>query len=273
MDIFVSHVRRKQLPTFVFPDGYKRSRLLRHVSQQPEKTGDDDVGCWSGSAERRLKRKNDPEMVDVKPDKPAKRVSISPQLLESVSPEKVVEVGLVELLKLERLTTGDIHSNSEVRSAGEHLGGEEGIIGNHVQMGGTVVHDSVNLTEKTFVCKSNFPEVKSEVMLEKPSHRKELLTSCEVPNSLTGETCQIGLNGDKGAVDAAQELVKPFNQTMSKENAESVFEPSCNTQNLSCEGDVCAADLDSPLESGCFNESGVFQNSLSEDLEVVNFNS
>ena len=264
MDIFVSHVRRKQLPTFVFPDGYKRSRLSRHVSQQPEKTCDDDVGCWSGSAERRLKRKNDPEMVDVKPDKPAKRVSISPQLPESVSPESsrsrssgTSQVSFSEGVRLERLTTGDIHSNSEVRSAGEHLGGEEGIIGNHVQMGGTVVHDSVTLTEKTFVCKSNFPEVKSEVMLEKPSHRKELLTSCEVPNSLTGETCQIGLNEDKvglayvetaetrstgrllnwteGAVDAAQELVKPFNQTMSKENAESVFEPSCNTQNLSCE--------------------------------------
>ena len=41
----------------------------------------------------------------------------------------------------------------------------------------------------------------------------------------------------------------------------------------SLQGDVCAADLDSPLESGCFNESGVFQNSLSEDLEVVNLNS
>uniref|UniRef100_A0A2N9G5J5 Uncharacterized protein n=1 Tax=Fagus sylvatica TaxID=28930 RepID=A0A2N9G5J5_FAGSY len=207
MDIFVSHVRRKQLPTFVFPDGYKRSRLSRHVSQQPEKTCDDDVGCWSGSAERRLKRKNDPEMVDVKPDKPAKRVSISPQLPELVSPE-----------------------SSRSRSSGtSQVSFSEG-------MGGTVVYDSVTLTEKTFVCKSNFPEVKSEVMLEKPSHRKELLTSCEVPNSLTGETSQIGLNGDKvglayvetaetgstgrllnwteGAVDAAQELVKPFNQTM-----------------------------------------------------------
>lgn len=26
MDIFVSHVRRKQIPTYVFPDGYKSSR-------------------------------------------------------------------------------------------------------------------------------------------------------------------------------------------------------------------------------------------------------
>ncbi|KAF3944170.1 hypothetical protein CMV_029343 [Castanea mollissima] len=102
-------------------------------------------------------------------------------------------------------------------------------------MGGTVVHDSVTLREKIFVCKSNFPEVRNEVMLteavEKPSPRRELLASCEVPNSLAGETYQIGLNGDEvgiaymksvetrstgrllnwteGAVDTAQELVKP----------------------------------------------------------------
>ncbi|XP_062164980.1 nuclear poly(A) polymerase 4-like [Alnus glutinosa] len=87
MDIFVSHVRRKQLPAFVFPDGYKRSRLSRHGSQQAEKTCEDDVGCWSGSAERRLKRKYDPETVDVKPEKPEKRVSISPQPPELVTPE------------------------------------------------------------------------------------------------------------------------------------------------------------------------------------------
>ncbi|KAL4604471.1 hypothetical protein ACB092_10G196000 [Castanea dentata] len=284
MDIFVSHVRRKQLPSFVFPDGYKRSRLSRHISQQPERPCDNAVGCLSGSSERGLKRKNDPEMVDLKPDKPEKRVSISPQLPESVSPESS---------RLECSITGDVDSNAEVRSSSGQLGGEEGIIGNHVQMDGMVVHDSVTLREKIFVCKSNFPEVRNEVMpteaVEKPSPRRELLASCEVPNSLAGETCQIGLNGDKvgmaymesaetgstgrllnwteGAVDAAQELVKPCNQTMGKENAESVFEPSCNTQNLSCEGDVCAADLVSPLENGCSNASGVFQDSLSEDLE------
>lgn len=41
----------------------------------------------------------------------------------------------------------------------------------------------------------------------------------------------------------------------------------------SLQGDVCAADLVSPLENGCSNASGVFQDSLSEDLEVLNLNS
>ena len=267
MDIFVSHVRRKQLPAFVFPDGHKRSRLSRHVSQQAEKTCEDDVGSWSGSAERRLKRKNDPEMVDVKPEKPEKRVSISPQPPELVTPESstsrsggVSQVSFSEGVRLECLT-GHVDSNSEVRSSSGLLGSEEGIIRNHVQMGETVVNDRINLTEQSFVSSYDSPEVRNEVILteavEKPSPGKESPTSYELPNSVSGETCQIGLNGDKvgiaymesaetgstcrmlnwteDAVDADQELAKPFNQTMGKENAESVLEPSCNTRNLSCE--------------------------------------
>ncbi|KAE8056636.1 hypothetical protein FH972_013387 [Carpinus fangiana] len=304
MDIFVSHVRRKQLPAFVFPDGHKRSRLSRHVSQQAEKTCEDDVGSWSGSAERRLKRKNDPEMVDVKPEKPEKRVSISPQPPELVTPESstsrsggVSQVSFSEGARLECLT-GHVDSNSEVRSSSGLLGSEEGIIRNHVRMGETVVNDRVILTEQSFVSSYDSPEVRNEVILteavEKPSPGKESPTSYELPNSVSGETCQIGLNGDKvgiaymesaetgstcrilnwteDAVDADQELAKPCNQTMGKENAESVLEPSCNTRNLSCEGNVCAADPNLLLQNECFNVSEVFQNGLSEDLEVLNLN-
>lgn len=49
MDIFVSHVRRRQLPAYIFPEGYKRQRQLKHT---PE-------GSSSPSSERRFKRKHE----------------------------------------------------------------------------------------------------------------------------------------------------------------------------------------------------------------------
>ncbi|KAI8531032.1 hypothetical protein RHMOL_Rhmol11G0106100 [Rhododendron molle] len=91
MDIHVSHVRRKQIPAYVFPDGYKRSRPSRHTNQQAERTSEEDAeGCRSQSAEKQLKRKKDSELVDAEKDVPAKRVSISPQRVGSVSPASVI---------------------------------------------------------------------------------------------------------------------------------------------------------------------------------------
>jgi len=205
------------------------------------------VGCWSGSAERRLKRKNDPETVDVKLEKPEKRVSISPQPPELVTPESrtsrsggVSQVSFSEGVRLECLT-GHVDSNSEVRSSGGLFGNEEAIIENHVQMGETVVNDSVNLTEQAFVSSYNLPEVRNEVMVteavEKPdmySQNGDKVEIAYMESAETGSTCRL-LNWTEGAVDADQEVVKPCNQTMGKENAESVLEPSCSTRNLSCE--------------------------------------
>ncbi|PON71368.1 Poly(A) polymerase [Trema orientale] len=128
MDICVSHVRRKQLPTFVFPDGYKRSRLSRHVSPQAKKISEDAAGCRPSSAEK--KRKNDSEAVDEKPIKQQKRDSISPQLPASVSPESNRSGGN----RLEGLRTGDANCTSEVRSSGGLLESEKHIIGNNVEM-------------------------------------------------------------------------------------------------------------------------------------------
>ncbi|KAI7987037.1 hypothetical protein LOK49_LG13G02342 [Camellia lanceoleosa] len=88
MDIYVSHVRRKQIPSYVFPDGFKRSGLLRHANHQSERTSEEDAkGCRSHSAEKQLKRKRDSKMVNSKTDKLEKRASISPLRPWSVSPE------------------------------------------------------------------------------------------------------------------------------------------------------------------------------------------
>ncbi|KHG25025.1 hypothetical protein F383_00929 [Gossypium arboreum] len=52
MDIYVSHVFRKQLPGFVFPDGYRRPQSSRHPNQHSGKTCEVVTRSQSGSAER-----------------------------------------------------------------------------------------------------------------------------------------------------------------------------------------------------------------------------
>lgn len=78
MDIFVSHVRRRQLPTYIFPEGYKRQRPLRHT---PE-------GSSSPSSERRFKRKHD---ASGPPGKPKKTSFGSPECSIPVNPEIACE--------------------------------------------------------------------------------------------------------------------------------------------------------------------------------------
>jgi len=85
MVIYVSHVRRKQLPSYVFPEGYKRPR--RNASQQVGRMCDDADGDSSGSIDRRLKRRTYSDAGDVAPSRLEKRASISPQRLGSLSPE------------------------------------------------------------------------------------------------------------------------------------------------------------------------------------------
>ncbi|KAI7989737.1 Serine/threonine-protein kinase TOR [Camellia lanceoleosa] len=55
---------QKQIPSYVFPYGYKRSPLSRHANQQSERTSEEDAeGCRSHSAEKQLKWKRDSEML------------------------------------------------------------------------------------------------------------------------------------------------------------------------------------------------------------------
>lgn len=88
MDVFVSHVRRRQLPPFVFPNGYRRPRQSRNQNQQGGKPGEDGTVPHSSSVvERHVKRKSEDEVMDARPDKAEKRASLSPQSLDIVSPE------------------------------------------------------------------------------------------------------------------------------------------------------------------------------------------
>ncbi|KAL3631950.1 Nuclear poly(A) polymerase 4 [Castilleja foliolosa] len=87
MEIYVSHVRRRQIPTYVLPEGYKRSRRMGVSQQQVDKTSSECGGAFRpGYAERVIKRKVDlcgPELKG----SPDKRHSASPQRQVSVSPD------------------------------------------------------------------------------------------------------------------------------------------------------------------------------------------
>ncbi|KAE9584636.1 putative polynucleotide adenylyltransferase [Lupinus albus] len=61
MDIYVSHVRRRQIPSYVFPDGYKRPRPSRPTPQMetsPKSFHEDEVS-GAEHRERNHKRKHD----------------------------------------------------------------------------------------------------------------------------------------------------------------------------------------------------------------------
>ncbi|RDX73835.1 Nuclear poly(A) polymerase 2, partial [Mucuna pruriens] len=75
MGIYVSHVRRRQIPCYVFPDGYKRFRSLKTTSQHDNhKSFHEDVVSGTEHVERIRKRKNN-DGVGVKHDGILKRQS------------------------------------------------------------------------------------------------------------------------------------------------------------------------------------------------------
>ncbi|XP_015694152.1 nuclear poly(A) polymerase 4 isoform X3 [Oryza brachyantha] len=86
MELAVSHVRRKQIPSYVFPEGYKRPRPLRHINhqQQSNKNNVED-GAANRSPDGQPKRKHDAAgAYDSEPGRTAKRTSMSP----SISPNR-----------------------------------------------------------------------------------------------------------------------------------------------------------------------------------------
>ncbi|KAF2927193.1 nuclear poly(A) polymerase 4 isoform X3 [Oryza sativa Japonica Group] len=82
MELAVSHVRRKQIPSYVFPEGYKRPRPSRHINH-PQQSNKNDVedGTANRSPDGQPKRKHDTAGVyDSEPGRSVKRASISPSI-------------------------------------------------------------------------------------------------------------------------------------------------------------------------------------------------
>ncbi|XP_028777793.1 nuclear poly(A) polymerase 4 isoform X1 [Neltuma alba] len=164
MEVYVSHVRRRQLPAFVFPGGYKRTRMSKHLSHLAEKMGEDATKCYLESAERCIKRKNDTE-TDVKPIKREKQASISPQRLESASPANSnrsggisqTSIDLIEGTKINNSINKDVDGNLEIKSPGRQLGGGTDTLGSVTQRNEAGVVDS-----KLDKMQSESPEVQNE---------------------------------------------------------------------------------------------------------------
>ncbi|KAJ1409799.1 polymerase, nucleotidyl transferase domain [Sesbania bispinosa] len=238
MEIHVSHVRRKQLPVFVFPDGYKRTRMPRNVSHLAEKTGDDTTRCYSGSrsSERCIKRKNNPEMEDqdVKEDKPEKRASVSPQRLDCVSPESCtsklggtpqMNIECIERVRLVDSTMKDADNNCEIKSS-------DGLLGS----GTSTEVDSVQISETGFVDSTNDRmkpkglEVPNENGVDGDKDR-DLALDC-LESAETASTKSLP-NWKEGAVGTDQQLDKACNFTTRAECSDYV--PNASTHNLNCE--------------------------------------
>ncbi|XP_028228282.1 nuclear poly(A) polymerase 4-like isoform X1 [Glycine soja] len=239
MDIFVSHVRRKQLPAFVFPGGYKRTRMPRHISHQAEKTGDDATKCYSGSgsgsSERCIKRKSCPEMVDKKPGKPDKRASISPQRLECVSPESCtsksggttqMSIECIEVVRLAGSTTKDANDNCEVKSS-------DALPGSGLS---TEVAD-MQISEPGFVdtthdmLKSRSVEIPNENGVLNGDKAQDLALDC-LESAETESTNSLS-NYKEGDNDTDQRLDKECNFIPRAECSDYV--PNASSQNLNCE--------------------------------------
>uniref|UniRef100_A0A6N2MDS7 polynucleotide adenylyltransferase n=1 Tax=Salix viminalis TaxID=40686 RepID=A0A6N2MDS7_SALVM len=282
MDLHVSHVRRRQLPGFVFPDGYKRSRPSRHMNQQANRSIEDVARSQSGSADRHVKQKHYCEMADLKPVKPEKRACTSPQRLQSVSSSSRSGVASLanscEGVKLGCSTIGgvvsnceDVASNSEVRSTSGQLETDKSDLGDARQLGVTVYQESP-LNRQTSMDVHDSPIVRNE--LEPAGHMNG---PHELPNFETGGKLKVCMNdkiedlgsnfvvnessrklinwvgGASRGMEVDQELVKPCSQTAVVEFAESVISSHSGTQNLNYEGNVYDVDADSLLESGCLN--------------------
>ncbi|KAH1124890.1 hypothetical protein GLYMA_06G088500v4 [Glycine max] len=240
MDIFVSHVRRKQLPAFVFPDGYKRTRMPRHISHQAEITGDDATNCYSGPglSERCIKRKNYSEMVDKKPDKPDKRASISPQRLECVSPESCtgksggtaqMSIECIKGVRLAGSTTKDANSNCKIKSS-DALPGS----GLRTEVADMQISEAGFVNTTHDMLKSRSVEVPNENEVVNGDKAQDLALDC-LESAETESTNSLS-NYEEGDIDMDQRLDKACNFITRAECSDYV--PNASSQNLNCEMSV-----------------------------------
>ncbi|KAK6912767.1 polymerase, nucleotidyl transferase domain [Dillenia turbinata] len=228
MEIYVSHVRRRQIPSYVFPEGYKRPRPSRHTNQQPMKNGEEDgEECKSGSGEKQIKRKDSETVLD----RLGKRASVSPGRVETVSPEKVTALLGIEneaktgelLMKIppgETLLSPCLQNctvTSDIYPVGMNHNGN-----------GKIAANNMDNTEKGNI----------RTMQNKMDHAPE----------------------DDG------KLIKRCRQRLEEERADGVNGSDAGIRNLICKGEA-AADMDSVLQNALSNGNGIYLNGSPGALE------
>jgi poly(A) polymerase len=84
MDLTVTHVRREQVPSYVFEQGYKKACSTMHANEE-EQFDKNDIEDGTGNTylEGQLKRKYDSDGDGLEPLKSVKRASVSPPCEET----------------------------------------------------------------------------------------------------------------------------------------------------------------------------------------------
>ncbi|CAK9171236.1 unnamed protein product [Ilex paraguariensis] len=257
MEIYVSHVHRKHIPSYVFPEGYKRIRPPRLTSQPHAERASREDGelCRSESGERRLKRKIELDGAELKQDSPEKRQLSSPQRRDSVSPE-IVSHGSGGSTLRQCSASGFVRTN------------ESGVVNGRCQVGigraGDVV---VNVLENT---------------MTQPTIRKEVpKVECDEVNVESAKPVQRMLcaeNTDTGCVSTSSVLTNLTGEVSSFEdfglesltgNTEGNPGSSVGSNNQgSSQGDSCEADSELLPDNGHDKDGKDFKDGLQEELEA-----
>lgn len=242
MEIYVSHVRRRQIPSYVFPDGYKRSRPSRFMTQQADKSTHEDCG----SGERCLKRKKDPDELDDKLCSPEKQQSISPNGKDSISPEVIVH-------KLNSASPDHLTSSLErIRST---IGRDKTCQVNSGHPGTASVGEDLRWMDVDK--ESNMEPVVANKRIVCPETEPECASNCSVITNVTseGSSCEdvgfesVAVNGE-------------INTGSSEGSVQGCDYP------ISLQGDLCEADSE-PFSKNGVEGNQVFEDGSQETLEVL----
>ncbi|KAJ4954174.1 hypothetical protein NE237_031006 [Protea cynaroides] len=270
MEIYVSHVRRKQIPSYVFPDGYRRPRQSKVPALQSDKSSQEEDECRDGCVDRKLKRKKDAVVSDLKEnEKPVKHASISPPRPESFSPTKpesfssVTNCGPGGTSQTENLGAGNVDGHAASGFSGSKLENQKGD-GSDVQpkFDNPERGTSISLRKQLLApsgCSARLSEACQVVFVE---YKIGNQASEKADNAEAGSG--IGVSGMLNTAVSTSEDVESGSAAGSCENVDS-FEGSDNLGSL--QGGACEALSDMLLGNGCVSASGILPNGLSEELE------
>lgn len=284
MDIYVSHVRRKQLPSYVYPEGYKRPR--RQVNQQSEKICDDAEGDSCGSADRGLKRRTDSESGNLTPSRLEKRASVSPQRLESFSPEvssrfcgpSPLRYG--EVAKPDYELEGQLLGKSQVTLSSEQLDADKGMNSYDMQLDkgnynaiSSIQQDSsdacsVHMVGEEVIASLNICDrIKDSCLVKNNEENTGKFVSSTFENSEIRSFQRAGDLIESAAQNDIHEVVDHYEQNKEGLKSGLTFESNGDIQTLVNEDDVCRGDSSLLLDNGCLSGSNVCQGGSTEEME------
>ncbi|XP_023546653.1 nuclear poly(A) polymerase 4-like isoform X1 [Cucurbita pepo subsp. pepo] len=275
MDIHVSHVRRKQLPTFVFPDGHKRAKPVKHEGQQADPVCADMLQDQSGITEKGKKRKSDHEETEME-----KKQAFASQPAEE-SPMLETNGGGSDG-KFPSLKSANADCYSEVWPSFEQPDSRMDTDGNGMDIptltketGPTmdqaelakVMEGSSSRKEVSDLYKGGLSKPEEALQIEMNQEKIEGFASNMSGGSAQTVAIRNFLHWTKDVVRIDSESANTFGQTTGEDSTQVDFQPNCNAHNLSCKGNDSRTDPELALENGSVVTGRVFQNGQSKELE------